>query len=161
MTTKARFWAFVPVGLIIAMVGGLVAMAVIASNDPSFAIEKDYYKKAVSYDATQAQARENARLGWHVECELVARGHELELVAVVKDKSGARIENASVQVEAFPNARAQRITTARLEPSAGERYAARVPLASRGLWELRFTIDARGSRFTEIVREDVRAEDAS
>ena len=161
MSAKARFWAFVPVGLIVMMVGGLVAMAVIASRDPSFAVEKDYYKKAISYDETRAQAEENEKLGWNVECSLVHRGSELELVAVVKDKSGARIDNASVEVEAFANARAARVLTARLEPSSDKNYAGRVPFAGGGLWELRFTVQARGARFTQVVRDDVRAEDAS
>jgi hypothetical protein len=161
MSAKARFWAFFPVALIVTMVGSLVAMALVASHDPSFAIEKDYYKKAIAYDVTQAQAQENARLGWHVECSLLTKGRELEVVAVVKDKNGARIENAAVDVEAFANARASRIVTARLEPSTDQRYAGRVPLGTAGLWEFRFTVEARGSRFTEVVREDVRVEDAS
>ena len=154
MSASARFWAFFPVILSLLMIGGLVTMATIASRDPGFAVEKDYYKKAVGYDATEAQARENARLGWRIECTLERRGTELEVAAVVKDRDGARIDGATVDVEAFANARASNIAEARLAPDANSTYSARVPLRDRGLFELRFVVQARGSRYTEVVRRD-------
>ena len=35
----------------------LVLFAVVASRDPSFAVEPDYYRKSLEWDATAAQAR--------------------------------------------------------------------------------------------------------
>ena len=48
------------------MLIGLGTMATIATRDPGFALERDYYQKAVNYDRVIAQRGENARLGWSV-----------------------------------------------------------------------------------------------
>lgn len=151
---NATFWRLFPVGLIVSSVGGLGFMAYLAVHDPNFAVEKDYYKKAVAWDETQAQARENARLGWNVDLALEAKGDHVELVAHVKDARGLPVPDARVEVEAFPNAHAGHIVNATLAP---ERDAQRgsLPFVQAGLWELRFTVRSRGERFTQVIRRDV------
>ena len=42
----------------------------IANDDPSFAIEPDYYQKAIMWDSTLAQARRDAILGWRLTPQL-------------------------------------------------------------------------------------------
>ena len=64
------FW----VGLILALLGGQIVlmgvMTLLATSDASFAVEPDYYQKALHWDATVAQRRENARLAWSAKIEL-------------------------------------------------------------------------------------------
>ena len=59
-----------PIGVTV-ILGATIAVNLwvmkIANSDPSFAIEPDYYRKAVHYDSTMAQQRLNASLGWGVE----------------------------------------------------------------------------------------------
>ncbi len=155
-----RFWAAVPVVLLGTLVGSLGLVAIIASDDPGFAVERDYYKKAVDWDETQRQAATNQRLGWKLELDTraPAETRSFELDARVLDASGAPIRGAVVKVEAFPNARAGNIVHARFESGesgSGEKQHARLPLSRSGLWELRFTVDARGERFTETIRRDI------
>lgn len=161
LTRGGRFWSLVPVVLIVAMVLGLGSLALIATDDPSFAVEKDYYKKAVAWDEAREQAAENARLGWKVELSTEPHGKELRVVARVKDARGAPIQGAAVALEAFANARASRVVTARLEGAEDQSYRGDVALTQAGLWEFRFSVEARGRRFTEVVRQEVRLGGAS
>jgi nitrogen fixation protein FixH len=152
---SASFWRLLPAGLIVTMVSGLGFMAWIAVHDPSFAVEQDYYRKAVAWDETRAQEEQNARLGWKVDLDVTPRGDQLLLRARVSDASGTPIPDARVDVEAFANARASRVLHATLLPEEGEQAGA-VPLVQPGLWEVRLTVVAHGERFTEVVRKLVR-----
>ena len=154
-TAAGRAWALAPVVMIATMLGGLGYMAHLATDDPSFAVEKDYYKKAIDWDSTQAQAAENARLGWNVDLAVEPGKSELVLVVHPKDAQGAPIRGADVRVEAFANARAAHIVKADFRPQADGALAASVPLVRPGLWEFRFVVEAAGRRFTQVVRRDV------
>ena len=60
---SGTFWAWVPATLLGAMLLGLGTMAYIAIDDPSFALEPNYYDKAVHWDRSQAEARSSQALG--------------------------------------------------------------------------------------------------
>ena len=45
---KAGIWPYVPVLLLGSMVGGLLLMIRIATDDPQFSVETDYYQKALN-----------------------------------------------------------------------------------------------------------------
>ncbi len=153
----ATFWALFPVALILANLAGFAVMAYIATDDPGFAVEKDYYRKAVAWDEVQAQASENTRLGWKVSLELHPRGRQLELVAEVVDAHGQRVPNATLEVDAFANARAAQIVSAHFARQTDGSLLGALPLVQPGLWEFRFTAEAEGQRFTEVLRKDVGA----
>ena len=161
LTRAGRFWSLVPVGLIVAMLGGLGTMTYLATDDPSFAVEKDYYKKAVAWDDTRAQAEANARLGWKIELATQPHGADLQVVAKVTDAQGVPIRGASVDLEAFANARASRVHTTTLVPAADASYRGDVALTQPGLWEFRFKVESGGQRFTGVVRQEVKKGDAS
>ena len=95
-------WPIAVIAILGATVGANIWVAVIASDDPSFAVEHDYYKKAVQWDSTMAQARENARLGWRIEPRLEPiGGHGSTLSVTLTDESGAPIRDAKIDVRAF------------------------------------------------------------
>lgn len=156
MQLGGTFWAFVPAGLLTAMVGGLVTMAVIANDDPGFALERDYYAKAIGYDAEMAQRATNQQLGWHVEARCGAAEGEpcAELVASVNGPAGP-VAGARVTVEALRNARAGRVLEAELRERAPGEYAATLAIDRGGIWEVRFTVDRDRDHFTESVRIEV------
>jgi nitrogen fixation protein FixH len=137
------------------MVSGLVAMAVIASGDPAFAIEPDYYAKAVRWDDERAQQAVNAELGWQLEASLAAADRARQptpLVVRIIDRAGRPVARAKLTLEAFANARAAELVKAELEEQADGTYAAALPLRRAGLWELRFIARRDGERFTHTVR---------
>lgn len=154
-TGRGRFWAFVPVGLLAASLLGVGSMCSIAARDPAFALEKDYYQRAVQWNGEQAQWAENAKLGYRVDITSSPTPSGVELVARVLDRRNVPVRGAGVQAEAFANARAaDRRTLPFIERNDGT-YAASLPKPRPGLWELRVRVEQDGERFTKIVRTDL------
>jgi hypothetical protein len=156
-SVAASVWPWVPVGLLAAMLAGLGTMAAIAVNDPGFALERDYYAKAVRYDAEITQRAQNARLGWVLAMSAdAAAPHSPSLLTLKVDGAQGPIAGARVRVEAFENARASLVLDAELLQTAPGVYQARLPLRRSGLWEFRFAVVRGAERFTGVVRHDVR-----
>lgn len=155
-TLRGNFWAWLPAGLLSAMLLGLLSMAVIASRDPGFALERDYYKKGVAFDREIAQREENARLKWDVEATsgpMAADGRALLVVRV--GFGGAPVSGASAKLEALRNASAARVVEASLREVAPGEYHAALPLHRAGLWEYRLRFEREKEHFTHVVRLDV------
>lgn len=151
-----RRWAYVPAGLLIAMLGGLLLMARIASDDPGFAVERDYYRKAVGWDAEQAQLAENQRLGWTMTAEALPRAGGRAVVRVgLRDGQGRPVTGARVTFEAFHNARAGDLRSGEAR-AVGQDYELDLGAVRPGLWELRLTAQAGTDRYTAVVRREIR-----
>ena len=155
-TVAARVWPWVPVGLLACMLAGLGSMALIATRDPGFALERDYYVKAVHYDREIAQRAVNARLGWSVVSTLgvAGQGSSTPLDVQIRTRAGL-MKGARVSVQALRNASASVVLEARCEERAPGHYYAALPLGHGGLWELRFVVEHGADRFTQVVRHDV------
>ena len=154
---KRGHWWPVAITLVLATtVAANVWVAMIASDDPSFAIEPKYYVKAVAWDSTLAQARENGRLGWRLTPEIQASGADGggRVSATLTDSSGAPLTGATVHVSALHVARANDVRELTLEPIADGKYGARLDTARPGQWELRFDVRARGNHYTDVARLD-------
>jgi len=153
-----------PIGIatILALtVGANIWVAVIANDDPSFSIENDYYRKAVGWDSTMSQMRQNARLGWHVapafDAFTARDGATLQLR--LSDSTGATIRGANVHVAALYNARAGQVLEGTMRPDSAESYALRLPVTYPGQWEVRFDIHRGNDRYTSSVRLEAVAAD--
>ena len=158
---RSTLW---PLGIIAVLgitVGGNLAVYYVANDDPSLAIEKDYYRKAVNWDSTMAQARVNEALGWRLTPSLSAftpaRGADLRVR--LTDSTGTPIVGATVRVSAFFNARANDIVDTTLTAIAGENdgYEGRLLVNHSGVWELRFEVTRGRSRFTATSRVEAAA----
>ncbi|MGH7618186.1 MAG: FixH family protein [Gemmatimonadaceae bacterium] len=148
-----------PIGVALVLAATVTANLVlyyVAGADPSFAVEPDYYAKAVAWDSTLAQAKRNVALGWRVSPTLspftARRGALLSLT--LTDSSASPIADAIVKVSAFYNARADSVLTATLQLSATG-YSATLPVAHAGEWELRFDVTRGREHFTSTTRVDV------
>jgi nitrogen fixation protein FixH len=130
----------------------------VAGDDPSFAIEPDYYQKAVAWDSTMAQMRENAALGWHLSPTLGAfgPGEGARLHVTLTDATGAEIPGATVQVAAFFNARANDVIDTTLAPDSTG-YGGTLAVEHRGVWELQFDVRRGAQRFTSTSRVEAVA----
>jgi nitrogen fixation protein FixH len=158
MTLGARFWAFLPVGLLAAMVTGLGWLASIAIDDPGFALEPDYYNKAVHYDLELEQARKNQRLGWQARVSLAPARDARAPTAVavtLTDASGAALRSGRVELAAFYNARASNRHQLLLSDEGTGVYRGSLPSPHPGLWEFRVVADVDGTRFTSTSRLQV------
>lgn len=153
-----RAWAW-PAGLIalLAVSGGVnLAMAVIASRDPSFAVEADYYAKAVAWDATMAQDARNAALGWTAAARLEPEGQGSRLTVAIRDRAGRGLDGLGVRVEAFHNARAARRLVTGLTGRGTGGYDAVLSATRPGIWEVRVEATAPGRRYTATLAAELR-----
>jgi nitrogen fixation protein FixH len=156
MMKSGKLWPW-GLGLVLAVtVAGNIWMMRVAGSDPSFAIEPDYYRKAVEWDSTVAQSVRNQALGWRLSAMLgaPAASGSTVLVATLRDANGEPVTGAAITVEATHNARATEILTAELAPAEAGSYRATLPAARRGIWELRFEVERGAERFTATLRAD-------
>lgn len=151
----AALWPAAVIGALVVTVVANV-LILMAANDPRHAVvEPNYYQKAVAWDSTMAQEGRNETLGWTVAADLEAAAEGATLRARISDRASAPLSGARVTVEAIHNLDAgDRVRGALRETAAGE-YEAALPLRLAGLWELRFTVERRGERFTAGLRRDL------
>jgi nitrogen fixation protein FixH len=156
--TSSR-WALVPVGLLVSSVIGCSWMAWVAARDPNFALERDYYQKAIHWDQTQAQAATNQRLAYRFNLParigLDSSGRATIEVRLM-DRSGQPIAGAHVVADAFPNAFSDEIATLKFEERAPGVYSAQLTSQRSGVWELRLAADLGGDHATAIARCELR-----
>ena len=144
-------WPTVIAGaLVVHVVASLITVWVATSN-PSYAVEDDYYQKAVAWDQRRAQERHNAELGWRLDFSLdpsESTASDPLLVVRLSAADGAPVTGATVTVAAFHNARANEILRSQLAATGAGEYSSRLSMRRSGLWELRFVVDRGGERFT-------------
>ncbi|HSL52589.1 MAG TPA: FixH family protein [Candidatus Deferrimicrobiaceae bacterium] len=157
MSARGAYWPAVIVALLVGSAGANIGFMVVANRDASFAVEPDYYRKAVEWDRAMAQQARNAELGWTVSARLEpAAAGRARLVTAVQDRAGAPLTGGAVEVEAFPSARAREITSFALEStSEAGVYAGPLPSARPGLWELRVRVSRHGEVFTRTISQDL------
>jgi nitrogen fixation protein FixH len=155
---RSRGWYW-PVGLaalLVVSAGANIALVVITSRDASFAVEPDYYAKALAWDETMAQQARNEALGWSLGLSVEPTGERGRMTVAVglSDGAGAPLPGARIAIEALHNARASRVLAAVLEPR-GLGYTTVMPLARPGLWEFRLRVTRGPDVFTATLMRDV------
>lgn len=155
---KSWVWIAIVGVLVVVVIGANLILAYVAISDPSFAVEEDYYQKALRWDDKRAQDLRNTELGWTIRFDLADRrapDGTLELHARLTDAEGNEIPDAKVTVETFHNARAARIVRADLLRGEDGEYRAALPIFRPGLWEFRFQATRGNDRFTHAVVKEV------
>ncbi len=151
-------WPLFIVGLLVFQVGLGAFFFWKATSDPSFAVEEDYYQKAVNWEDKQAQDRKNIELGWTLD-QSVGPINDDEttraLTAELHNADGSVMTGAIIQVETFHNVRAGEILRGELEETAPGLYEIQLPMLRPGLWEIRFTAQLESETFTYTAREHV------
>lgn len=152
------FWPFP--GLVFVLIGLSLTMGAItvtlATNDPSFGLEEDYFAKAVAWDETAAQMQVNKALGWNADVELsksVDGKGERSVMALITDKQGNPVDGASVEAFAYHNARRSDTYSFEFVEIAPGRYSAGQPLARDGKWTIRLRVKSGEDVFTASVDE--------
>ncbi len=157
-TPRFAPWALLPVALLAGSVTLVVTMVTISANDPGFAVEPDYYDKAIHWDAKRAQDATNAELGWQLSWafqppKLASRSAVVALQ--LADADGIPITGAVLTVKAFHNARAGNIQELSLREVSPGRYEAPFDLHRGGLWECRLTASHHGRTFTQTHQTEL------
>lgn len=152
MLKDGRWVPFMIVGLLAISVVANVILIGYAHNDPGFAVEPDYYEKAVEFDEIQAARAASDRLGWRVSVKAERERLEVRLF----DGDGKPVSGAEMSVEAFHNARANQRIKGTLSAEAPGLYAMRAPFARPGIWEYRLEAVRGEDHFIETVQEEIR-----
>lgn len=126
----------------------------IANDDPSFAIEPDYYRKAVHFDSSMAQSRQNLALGWQFDArfEPITSAVATPITVRAKDAAAAPLTGATIMIVARFNARANdTLTTTLVETSPGE-YRGVLPMGHPGEWEVRVNAERQNEHYSASTR---------
>ncbi len=141
--------------LVAAVFLGNIALAtwvlILSGSDPSFAVEENYYEKALNWNDEIDQRQRNAELGWSVALQAAGAPDEMgtsEITLRLDDADGDPLRGATVRAEAFPIARGHDRRELAFDEVAPGAYAGRVERARPGLWELRVAVEHEGDRFT-------------
>lgn len=152
----SRTWIGIIVGLLLFAVGTQAVLIAYALGDPSVVAEPDYYRKALAWEATQAQAARNAALGWSLRLEAgPLEAGRRELRVRLCDAAGAPLDGAAIALEGFHKARRAQALRAELAGAGDGMYRAVLPLARPGRWELRFVVSRGEETFTRTIERDL------
>lgn len=151
---SGRLWALFPVLLLSATAVAMVVVVSLALDDKGFSVERDYYKKAVAFDAELQQRKRNDELGWRLAVEPIVNGDAVIRVSLL-DRERRPIAGASISGEAFAVARSQRQEQLAFTESQAGAYEARLSSRRSGLWELRLTAILGSDRFTKVIRTEL------
>jgi hypothetical protein len=142
------------------IIGGALALHVVvslgvvffATTDASYAIEEDYYQKAMNWDEKRAQDRTNDELGWSLTFAAApptAPAEHPTLEVRLADIDGETLAGATIALEAFHKARSEDVIhIALVAAEEAGLYTANPAMRHNGLWELRFSVDHDGDHFT-------------
>ena len=151
-TRRGSAWPWIVGALLaITVIKYLVVLTTIAA-DPSIAIEEDYYRRALAWDASREARAESDALGWEVRTAIGRRsspGEGALLTVAVVDRVGKPIAGANVTARVFHRARAATPfdTTGVTDLTGG--FQLELAAARRGLWELELEIEQGEDRFIE------------
>jgi nitrogen fixation protein FixH len=148
--TRGSLWPWIIAGALALHVAASLIVVAVATSDPSYAVEEDYYRKAESWDRSRAAQRASDALGWSLAAAVTppsAPGGQPVLEVRVADAAGGPVEGATVAVECFHNVRSDDRIRAPLQEAGGGVYRAALPMRRDGRWELRFTVDRGGEHF--------------
>lgn len=155
---KGMGWPIGITVLLLATVASNIGVMMLVHDDPSFAIEPDYYRKAVAWDSTQAVARASDALGWSVQSAVIPSVNGVQVLRLrISDAQGLGVDSAEVHGELRYVARANEVQTVRFvatESADRGTYESPVIMTDTGLWELRLVADRGEAHFREIVRLD-------
>lgn len=154
---KGAGWPIAVAAVLVATVAANGVLLYRANGRDAAVVEPDYYRRAVRWDSTLAEQRRDDALGWRLDAALGALEPDggATLAVRLADRDDRPIAGASVRVAAVSNLDAAHAVSATLAGGPAGAYAARLPLARRGLWELRFDVARGRERFTATLRRDV------
>jgi len=143
-------WPGMIIALLVLHILAVVSAVFVATRDRSFAVEPNYYQKALHWEDTLRQREANQRLAWQVALELGGdRSTGQRLVSCrLSDSQGRPLEGGLIDLVAFAHARGNDRFAAVLEESTPGRYEGAVRMPRGGTWEFRLVIHRGPETFT-------------
>jgi len=160
---RGWFWPGLIVGFLLFQVGLCAIGVYLATSSQSFAVESDYYNKALHWDESAAEQQSSNALGWQTALFVAdTAGSDAVLgkrivTLTLKDRAGAPLDGASVKLLCFAHARAKDAQQASLKPAGGGAYSATLPMPRDGLWEFRMIASRGADTHVETVQRELAA----
>lgn len=156
---SGKQWPLIVIGIlgVSFTVCGITVFA--AVSDSSFALETDYYEKAVVWDETMEARRASDALGWSSEITISdADQHTGKrwLIVAVTGEDGAPVEIESLQAVAFHHARRGEEREVALRPIRPGVASGELGLGADGLWQVRLRAERGDQIFLDT--QDVWSE---
>ena len=145
-------WPIIIIGMLVGHVILMLVMVYLAVSDRSFAVEPNYYEKAMHWDETQAAQRASDALGWQAELKVAETADTYkmrEVQCVLCDNQRQPIQGAEVKLIAFSHARGRQRHAMRLDPGPYGQYHGQLRVDRAGFWEFRITATRDQDTFTE------------
>jgi len=151
----AKAWPLAIVGVLAVTVAANVLLFA-AANAPGTAVaERDYYRRALDWDRTQAERARSAALGWRASAAFRgAAPGRARLELRLADAAGAPVTGATVELEGVHNLAADAPRRWRLAESAPGLYTTEVDLPFAGRWELDVTATRGADRFVSVLHAE-------
>jgi nitrogen fixation protein FixH len=132
-----------------------IGVIVFTGDDPSFAVEPDYYRKAVAWDSTQAQAARSVALHWTARAEVTSQADGSTVLRItLVDANDQMVPEATISGELLHVARASDVQQLTFASTEGGAYEAAATMQREGLWELRLVAERDADRFVKTLRID-------
>ena len=103
---KGFLWPAVIVSALAIHVVVSLVVVFIATSDPSYAVEEDYYQKAINWDEKRAQDRTNENLDLNLEFSVSPPeqpGEQPKVELTLENQLGLPLTGAAVSIETFYN----------------------------------------------------------
>jgi nitrogen fixation protein FixH len=155
----AIIWPGIIIGLLAVQILLMLVMAYVATSDRTFAVEPDYYQKALNWNQLAAQDRLNQQLGWsaHINvgdaADLMKRR---DVTCSLTSDTGQPLRDAEVELIAFPHARGGERLKLTLSEQQPGKYTALLPMKRTGLWEFRITATRQSAKFTRVIQQQIQ-----
>lgn len=149
-----RLWPWVPALLLGSLIGAQMTVLSFVLDDPTFATEEDYYRKAVDWDARMLRERQSDALGWRARLDAPSSVRS-RLSLRLEDAQGNPVSQAEVKGVAFHNARAGQPIVLMLDEVSPGRYQVELGTVRPGLWELRLHATRERDSYETTERFDV------
>lgn len=148
-------WPLFVVALLLLNVGIAAAAIYYATTDKTFAVEPDYYRKAMRWDSYAAMRDASEKLGWVVSARVEPAATPTakpRLIVHVSDRAQNAVEDVQFRAVAFHHARAADRLGLALANAGGGVYECEAAMDRAGLWEVRL-IASRGQDIFESVEQ--------
>ncbi len=144
-------WPLAVVGMLSVSMTVCAITVIAAVGDPSYAIEDDYYQKAVDWDHSREVEIASGRLGWQADATLTT-GDGL-LTVTIDDADGAPVTDALVRAMVFHHARRGDAQELVLRAQGNGRYTAVLNRPREGQWQVRIRASRGQDHF--VLTQDI------
>lgn len=151
--TRSFRWPLIVAGALLGHASFMVLVAVIASGDPSHAVEPNHYDKALAWDSHRetllAAERDGLRIEPRVESETTGLRRQ-QIVVTLRDAAGNACNPTALRGELFHHARAADRQSLTFSQDENGQWVSKCDMQRVGAWELRVWCTLDGTDYAWI-----------